>query len=47
MDALGAISSAVSRALPVLVEEVRLLIDLGLLEYALARAERAEDGGAG
>ncbi|MFE5094630.1 helix-turn-helix domain-containing protein [Streptomyces sp. NPDC056638] len=33
--------------LPVLVEEVRLLIDLGLPEYALARAERAEDGGAG
>ncbi|MFE4054928.1 helix-turn-helix domain-containing protein [Streptomyces sp. NPDC059096] len=33
--------------LPVLVEEVRLLIDLGLPEYALARAERAEDAGAG
>ncbi|MFE4333262.1 helix-turn-helix domain-containing protein [Streptomyces sp. NPDC056831] len=33
--------------LPVLVEEVRLLIDLGLPEYALARAERAEGGGAG
>ncbi|MER5210962.1 helix-turn-helix domain-containing protein [Streptomyces sp. NPDC002838] len=32
--------------LPVLVEEVRLLIDLGLPEYALARAERAEDAGA-
>ncbi|WP_431984144.1 helix-turn-helix domain-containing protein [Streptomyces qinglanensis] len=31
--------------LPVLVEEVRLLIDLGLPEYALARADRA--GGAG
>lgn len=33
--------------LPVLVEEVRLLIDLGLPEYALARAVRAEDAGAG
>ncbi|MEJ8654689.1 helix-turn-helix transcriptional regulator [Streptomyces sp. MS1.AVA.3] len=33
-------------SLPVLVEEVRLLIDLGLPEYALARAERAEDAGA-
>lgn len=33
--------------LPVLVEEVRLLIDLGLPEYALARADRAEDAGAG
>ncbi|MFI6350256.1 DNA-binding protein [Streptomyces sp. NPDC050560] len=33
--------------LPVLVEEVRLLIDLGLPEYALARAERAEAAGAG
>ncbi|AVH55600.1 MULTISPECIES: helix-turn-helix domain-containing protein [Streptomyces] len=32
--------------LPVLVEEVRLLIDFGLPEYALARAERAEDAGA-
>ncbi|MEU9290071.1 helix-turn-helix domain-containing protein [Streptomyces sp. NPDC048275] len=32
--------------LPVLVEEVRLLIDLGLPEYALARAERAKDAGA-
>ncbi|MER6524530.1 helix-turn-helix transcriptional regulator [Streptomyces sp. NPDC001508] len=32
--------------LPVLVEEVRLLIDLGLPEYALARADRAEDLGA-
>ncbi|WP_340375902.1 helix-turn-helix domain-containing protein [Streptomyces sp. SS7] len=32
--------------LPVLVEEVRLLIDLGLPEYALARADRAEDAGA-
>ncbi|WP_405676092.1 helix-turn-helix domain-containing protein [Streptomyces sp. NBC_01511] len=32
--------------LPVLVEEIRLLIDLGLPEYALARAERAEDAGA-
>ncbi|WP_234431272.1 helix-turn-helix domain-containing protein [Streptomyces sp. NRRL F-5053] len=32
--------------LPVLVEEVRLLIDLGLPEHALARAERAEDAGA-
>lgn len=32
--------------LPVLVEEVRLLIDLGLPEYALARAARAEDAGA-
>ncbi|WP_411150545.1 DNA-binding protein [Streptomyces sp. A30] len=31
-----------SELLPVLVEEVRLLIDLGLPEYALARAERAE-----
>ncbi|WP_432095453.1 helix-turn-helix domain-containing protein [Streptomyces sp. bgisy100] len=29
-------------SLPVLVEETRLLIDLGLPEYALARAERAE-----
>ncbi|MFG3227620.1 helix-turn-helix domain-containing protein [Kitasatospora sp. NPDC048194] len=28
---------------PVLVEEVRLLIDMGLPEFALARAERAED----
>ncbi|MET7932594.1 helix-turn-helix domain-containing protein [Streptomyces sp. NPDC005322] len=33
--------------LPVLVEEVRLLIDLGFPEYALARAERAENAGAG
>ncbi|MFE6904232.1 helix-turn-helix domain-containing protein [Streptomyces sp. NPDC057717] len=36
--------------LPVLLEEVRLLIDLGLPEYALARAERAEraeDAGSG
>ncbi|MFI8438494.1 DNA-binding protein [Streptomyces sp. NPDC079020] len=33
--------------LPLLVEEVRLLIDLGLPEYALARAERAADAGAG
>ncbi|MEU3093564.1 helix-turn-helix transcriptional regulator [Streptomyces sp. NPDC006967] len=33
--------------LPVLVEEVRLLIDFGLPEYALARAERVEDAGAG
>ncbi|MGW9046794.1 helix-turn-helix domain-containing protein [Streptomyces lydicus] len=33
--------------LPVLVEEIRLLIDLGLPEYALARAERAEEAGAG
>ncbi|MFJ5726307.1 helix-turn-helix domain-containing protein [Streptomyces sp. NPDC093149] len=33
--------------LPVLVEEVRLLIDLGLPEYALARAGRAEEVGAG
>lgn len=33
--------------LPVLVEEVRLMIDLGLPEYALARAERAEHAGAG
>lgn len=32
--------------LSVLVEEVRLLIELGLPEYALARAERAEDAGA-
>ncbi len=32
--------------LPVLVEEVRLLIGLGLPEYALARADRAEDAGA-
>ncbi|TQK99060.1 helix-turn-helix protein [Streptomyces puniciscabiei] len=32
--------------LPVLVEEVRLLIDLGLPEYALARADRAEEAGA-
>ncbi|MGX1545155.1 helix-turn-helix domain-containing protein [Streptomyces adustus] len=32
--------------LPVLVEEVRLLIDLGLPEYALARADRAEGAGA-
>ncbi len=32
--------------LPVLVEEVRLLIDLGLPEYALARADRAENAGA-
>ncbi|MDW6058195.1 helix-turn-helix domain-containing protein [Streptomyces sp. FXJ1.4098] len=32
--------------LPVLVEEVRLLIDLGLPEFALARAKRAEDAGA-
>ncbi|MGW3199219.1 helix-turn-helix domain-containing protein [Streptomyces sp. NPDC001118] len=32
--------------LPVLIEEVRLLIDLGLPEYALARADRAEDAGA-
>ena len=32
--------------LPVLVEEVRLLIDLGLPEDALARVERAEDAGA-
>ncbi|MGO4760540.1 DNA-binding protein, partial [Streptomyces sp. 2MCAF27] len=32
--------------LSVLVEEVRLLIDLGLPEYALARAERAEHAGA-
>ncbi|GAB3004552.1 hypothetical protein GCM10023080_082750 [Streptomyces pseudoechinosporeus] len=31
----------------VLVEEVQLLIDLGLPEYALARAERAQDAGAG
>lgn len=31
--------------LPVLVEEVRLLLDLGLPEYALARAMRAEDAG--
>lgn len=31
------------KPLPVLVEEVRLLIDLGLPEYALARVERAED----
>ncbi|TGB08709.1 XRE family transcriptional regulator [Streptomyces palmae] len=29
--------------LPVLVEEVRLLIDLGLPEYALARTKRADD----
>ncbi len=36
-----------SEPLPVLVEEVRLLIDLGLPEYALARAERAEGAGAG
>lgn len=33
--------------LPVLVEEVRLLIDLGLPEYALARADRAEHAAAG
>lgn len=33
--------------LPVLVEEVRLLIALGLPEYALARAERAEKAEAG
>ncbi|WP_103543230.1 helix-turn-helix domain-containing protein [Streptomyces sp. SM1] len=33
--------------LPVLVEEVRLLIDLGLPEYALARVERAEEAGSG
>ncbi|MFJ4806827.1 helix-turn-helix domain-containing protein [Streptomyces murinus] len=32
--------------LPVLVEEVRLLIDLGLPEYALARADRAEEADA-
>ncbi|MEU9115277.1 hypothetical protein AB0D04_26725 [Streptomyces sp. NPDC048483] len=31
--------------LPVLVEEVRLLIDLVLPEYALARAARAQDAG--
>ncbi|GAA0347170.1 DNA-binding protein [Streptomyces blastmyceticus] len=36
-----------SEPLAVLVEEVRLLIDLGLPEYALARAERAEHAGAG
>ncbi|MEU1516246.1 DNA-binding protein [Streptomyces sp. NPDC005811] len=34
-------------SLPVLFEEVRLLIDLGSPEYALARAERAEDAGEG
>lgn len=31
----------------VLVEEIRLLIDLGLPEYALARAERAQASGVG
>ncbi|MFC5800763.1 helix-turn-helix domain-containing protein [Streptomyces formicae] len=35
----------VAEPLPVLVEEVRLLIDLGLPEYALARAARAEGAG--
>ncbi|KIZ15391.1 helix-turn-helix domain-containing protein [Streptomyces natalensis] len=35
-----------SEPLPILVEEVRLLIDLGLPEYALARAARAQDAGA-
>ncbi|MFD8733473.1 helix-turn-helix domain-containing protein [Streptomyces sp. NPDC059618] len=39
-------STATREPLPVLVEEVRLLIDLGLPEYALARADRAEDAGA-
>ncbi|MFF4179873.1 DNA-binding protein [Streptomyces sp. NPDC001750] len=39
--------SGTREPVPVLVEEVRLLIDLGLPEYALARAERAEDAGAG
>ncbi|MGW2051837.1 helix-turn-helix domain-containing protein [Streptomyces sp. NPDC001858] len=33
--------------LPVLVEEVHLLIDLGFPEYALARAERVQGTGAG
>ncbi|MEV6840028.1 helix-turn-helix transcriptional regulator [Streptomyces sp. NPDC051133] len=37
----------IGEPLPVLVEEVHLLIDLGLPEYALARAERAQDAGAG
>ncbi|KOU43572.1 helix-turn-helix domain-containing protein [Streptomyces sp. WM6378] len=39
--------SGARQPLPVLVEEVRLLIDLGLPEYALVRAERAADVGAG
>ncbi|MEU3029384.1 helix-turn-helix domain-containing protein [Streptomyces incarnatus] len=39
-------STGTREPLPVLVEGVRLLIDLGLPEYALARADRAEDAGA-